>query len=513
MPDLHPTEGNISTLPTSPPVSTTAIYRKRPLVGSQLGMATSYTPTGESFVLTRKPSHYQLSIWDEARRKEPVIKQGLEYIVQALLAKLGSYSHPDARIDDFVQANLSSNLNVWIKDLTESVLWSGFGVSEINWVQKKGPGMIPQIWADGLINYHPLQVYLEPNDYGIIKDGDKITNCTYRSGVWVPAPAAHINPKKRLSKKREYNGDLVRLPLSKRIYLTLGGEGNSIYGRSTLEPVISYHFFKEAFRDMLTTALDRYGTPLIYAIVPPVNTDKQTSNPDGSIREMTLHELTVEELKNLSSESALVFTQVSKDQPVKLEALTTGNNFSTAFTDAMEMCDYNMMLGLGIPNLLMKDNSSKLGSGGASEKQLELFDSFISSLFDLIVNPFVKQLCSQLIQYNFDARSNPKAYDCGTITKRPTKNTELKVVTEAIEALTRMGYINPFNDLDFKYVRDVVGLPTRKADKKFVLPVNQSERKNVNENTNISVNNSDEELRLIDVAAYQRAVNQKSTEN
>jgi hypothetical protein len=511
MPDLHPTEGNISTLPTSPPVATTAVYRKRPLIGSQLGMATSYSPSGEGFVLTRKPSYYQLSVWDEARRKEPVIKQGIEYIVQSLLAKIGSYSHPDKKIDAFVQANIVTSLPLWVKDIAESMLWSGFGVSEINWVQKKGPGLIPQIWVDSLINYHPLQIYLEPNDYGLIKDGEKITNCAYKSGIWVPAPPAHINVKSRRSKKREYNGNLVRLPLSKRIYMTLGGEGNNIYGRSILESIISYHFFKEAFRDMLTTALDRYGTPLIYAIVPPMNTDKEVINPDGSSREMTLHELTAEELKNLSSESALVFTQISKDQPIKLEALTTGNNFSTAFTDAMEMCDYNMQMGIGIPNLLMKDNSSKLGSGGASEKQLELYDTFISSLFDLIVAPFIKQLCSQLIQYNFDARTNPLAYDCGIVQKKPTKTTELKVVVGAVESLTRMGYINPFNSLDFHYVRDLIGLPARDPDKFNVLPDNKQERTNINKEDINTDAPTEEEKRLIEVAAYQRYVNQNNS--
>jgi hypothetical protein len=177
----------------------------------------------------------------------------------------------------------------------------------------------------------------------------------------------------------------------------------------------------------------------------------------------------------------------------------------------MEMCDYNMQMGIGIPNLLMKDNSSKLGSGGASEKQLELYDTFISSLFDLIVAPFIKQLCSQLIQYNFDARTNPLAYDCGIVQKKPTKTTELKVVVGAVESLTRMGYINPFNSLDFHYVRDLIGLPARDPDKFNVLPDNKQERTNINKEDINTDAPTEEEKRLIEVAAYQRYVNQNNS--
>ncbi|MBD2201562.1 hypothetical protein H6G33_09405 [Calothrix sp. FACHB-1219] len=492
MADLHPTEGNISVIPTDPPSNTTAIFRKQPLVYSQLGRATSYNSNGEEFSFSTKPSYYQLAAWDSVRRKEPIIKQGLEYIIQALIARIGSYSHPDPEIDDFVQANIQDNIKKWIIEIATPSLWCGYGVSEINWQKKIGPNETPQVWVDSLINYHPLQVYLHLNDFGVVKDGDKVTHSPFKSGVWVPAPYPLLNSR-YYSSKREILGNLVRLPKSKRVYITLNGEGNNPYGKSILEPVLPYHYFKEAYRDMLTVALDRYGTPLIYVVVPPVDTRETVEEPDGTIRPKTLHEVTTEEMQNLSGETALVFTQISKDQPIKVEAITTGNNFSDSFNQAIELCDNNMMMGLGIPNLLMRDNSNRLGSGGASERQLELFNTFVSSLFDSIVQPFTNQLCAQLIQYNFDPRRNPKAYLSGSIQKRPTRNSELKTLIEAIDSLSNLGFINPSNEIDFKHVRELVEFPDREIDKDdftVIFPDRRQERININQNTNIDGDSS-----------------------
>jgi hypothetical protein len=142
------------------------------------------------------------------------------------------------------------------------------------------------------------------------------------------------------------------------------------------------------------------------------------------------------------------------------------------------MCDHNILHGLGIPNLLIKDQNSSLGSGGASERQLEMFDAFTSAVFDLAVGAFVDQVVLQLIQYNFDAQRNPLAYQAGTVQKKPTKISELEAVVKSIESLTQLGFINPANEIDFKHVRELISLPVRKPDPTgdFVLPENRIHR-------------------------------------
>lgn len=451
-------------LETHPPDGASGIFRRRPKNLKQMGLATSYQPTDDGFSYASKPSYYQLAAWDQARRKEPVIKQALDYIVLAVLSKLGPFSHRNKMIDSFVQANLDHiQYRKAISDLTYSLLWSGFAVSEIVWDYRK-TDKDPQVWLGDLVNFHPLQINLVLNDYGIVKDGDTSPNSSLKSGVWVPCPTNFSKEGNRPAIGPDYQGSMVRLKRAKRIYITFGSEGNNPYGRSQLESVLPYHLFKEAYRDMLTTALDRYGTPLMYITVPPQDTRERIEEEDGSFRFKTMHEKTVEQVDNLSSQAVLVFTQTSKDQPVNIGALTTGNNFSDSFTKAIEFCDENMLMGMGIPNLLFKDGGRNLGSSGASENQLEVFNSFISSIFDLVVIPFTQQCILPLIQYNFNVDLYPDALYPGQFLKKPSRSTELKTVVESIKMLTELGYSNPKDPLDFQYIRELIGLPDREIN-------------------------------------------------
>ena len=434
MADLHPTQGNISSLTTAPAATTSAIYRKQPAAFKQLGYARSYTPNdrGDSLSASCKPDYYKLAALDAARQKEPIIIQGLDYITSTVVSRIGGYSHPHPQIKEFVEANIKNKLERWIKEALETLLWSGSSVQEINWIQKTGPDGLPQTWIDDLINYHPLQITLVPNDYGIIKDGDPVEGKTYKSGVWVPLPANKIN--KKLG-KADTVGSLVRLNRSKRVYMTFKGDGNNIYGRSLIEACLPWYFYKQAFTEILFNALSRYATPLIYVKVPPQDTKEFITEPDGTVRPMSLQEQTTEVLKDIDGETALVFTQFSKDQPVEIGALTTGNNFADSFSNAIELADDNMRAAMAIPNLIMKDKVSGLSSGGASERQLDQFNNIITEIFRLVVNPFVEQAILQLIQYNFDARTIPEALHSGTIQIKPARSADLKVILDGINNL------------------------------------------------------------------------------
>lgn len=459
MTDLHPTLGNQSSLKTSPAQveNTSAVYRRRPVNPGQLGRATSYVSNGESFTTTGKPHYYQLAAWDNARRKEPIIFDGLQKIVLAILMKLGSYTHPDPNIQEFVRENITTGLPKWIADAAYTTLWSGSSASETIWKYKTGPKSTTQVWIDELINYNPIQVNLRLNPNGRLTHGEKVPNSPYLTGVWVPVPAYLSNKPK--PNNPSFMGSYIRLPKSKLFYTAIGTEGNNPFGTSLLSTVLEYHLFKEAFRDMLAVALDRYGTPLVYAVVPNQQTNQLITELDGSTRPQWLHEQVKEVLSDMRSEVALIFTQLDKDHPVKLDSLTTSNNFADTFTEAIKMCDSNMMIGMGIPNLIVRDDNQGLGSSGAAERQTELFHAYISALYRSIVGDFLDQVVLQLIQYNFDPRLNPLAYKPGTIKERPMRWSELSVLSSSIDKLTQLGYLSPNNDIDMDHVRDTFHLP------------------------------------------------------
>ena len=456
--DLHPTQGNISTLDTKPPVNTSAVYRRQPAAFRQLGYARSYSPNKEAdnFLPTYKPNYYLLAALDALRDRESTVKQGLEYIEAAVVSRIGNYSHPNSQIDDFVQANLG-NLKNWVKDALRTALWSGSSVQEINWESKIGPKGEPQTWIESLTSYHPLQITLVPNDYGVIKDGDTVFNKVYKSGVWVPLPP-HKVPQASKQKNTDTVGNLVRLPKSKRVYMAFRNEAGNVYGKPLIEACLYWNLYKQAFTEILFKATSRYATPLIYVKVPQINTSEFVTEPNGVERPKTMQEQASEMMEDLDNNSALVFTQLSKEMPVEVGALTTGNNFSDSFISAIDLCDDNMRGLMGIPNLIMKDDVSSMGSGAASEVQVDKFNEFITSLFDFVIQNILNQAILQLIQYNFDARTVPEALNPGTIQCKPARNTDLKTILDGIKNLTELFTLNK-TDAERNYVKDLLGFP------------------------------------------------------
>ena len=432
--------------------TTPAIRRRTIYAMEHLGLATSYLSEDGGYKRAGKPTYQQLSAWDEAAQTEPIIAQGLDSIALSVLNKIGPYQHGDKRIKKFIDDQLRNRAKTWISHCVKSIMTYGFSLSEQIYAHGTRDNM-PATVLDDIVNYHPLQVMLITNDNGRIVDGDTVTASQYKSGYWVPLPPYKIgDPPKRV----DVVGSHVRLPSHKRLFINYNTKGNNPWGTSCLTSVLDYSIFKRAFRDMMLIALDRYGTPLIYVIVPPGNTGVVEEAPDGTEITTTIAEQAEDALRRLSTDSGLVLTQLSKEQPVQVGALTTGNNFSDSFERAISLCDNNMLMGMGIPNLLMQNRETTFGTGRASEIQLELFDGKINSIFDTVIHAFTEQVIGNLIRLNFDPALYPLASNTGYITRLPGRATDLAALIEAIKQMHDMGFLV---DGDRDHIRSITGLP------------------------------------------------------
>lgn len=458
--DQHPTMGRESGLSTLPPIGTSALIRRQPRKMGMLGRATPKVSTGEHFHTRRRTDPGILAAWDYARVHEPLFKEGLNMIASSVAAMVGPYSHPHPMIEAFVGANIKAGIRKWLKDLSYQSLWAGHGVGEAIWTQKIGPSGEAQTWVTDLITYHPTEVRYIVNGSGMLTHGEKVPYATAgnvdfnQTGIWVPKPLDISHPTP---------GGWVRLNKGKFCHTVHEGMGNNPEGESMLTAVFEYHLFKRSILDLMMVALDRYGTPIVYAIVPIQQSDEQHPTED---RPMFYHEVVARELSEMRSEVGLVLTQLSADQPVKLEALTTGSNFASAFTDAINMCDLQMMTGLNIPNLIMRDTNSGLGSSGSSERQVEMYHHFITGIYQRVTQDFLSSVVAQLIQYNFDPRVVREAYDYGDLPQLPIRWSETKVLVDAIAMLTDKGYISATDEADNNHVRDLLSFPRGKGVKK-----------------------------------------------
>ena len=471
MTDPKPQKTGDSTLKTKPAEKVTikesslgaSPIRTRPAQYSQVGMATSYISNGENFSPAKKPHYYQLAAWDQARQKEPIIKNGIEKMVLYICSKLGSYQHKNPMIEDFISENLDGKLSNWVHNLAMPAFWSGFSVGENLYYPRRGPRGLRQIWIDDIINYHPTQIEFKLNDFSRLTHGEKTSSGLIKSGIWVPAPSNVASKKKATS--GDYTGGRIRLARHKTIHFTFPGSSqNNPWGESILTSVLDYHLFKEAFRDMMAVALDRYGTPLIYAIVPPQATSEKITEPDGTIRQKQYRESVAEALATAKGNQGIVLEQLSKDYPVDIGTLTTGNNFADAFNQAIDFCDNNMQIGMGIPNLIMRDERSGLGNGGSSENQVEMFNIMVSRYFTIVTDAIINQVVRNLIEFNFDTETVPYAYESGFISEIPLRPTEIKEYVMAVKELTTLGYMNSTNQEDFNQVRSMIKLDSREID-------------------------------------------------
>ena len=437
-------------LATDPPLVVSQGVRRIPRLTRQLGHSQAIRSDGDRFHPFTRPSTAQLAAWESAVRQEPVLQAAVTMIARSLITRIGDFIHPVPEIADWVNANLEGRVKRWMDIAVRTAVQSGFATNEILWTyQRTSKGF--RVWIDDLIPFHAQQVQFILNDWGRLTHGERVKYHLQRTGVWVPFP---INTHQ----KGERFGSFVRLPKSKVFHTAL----NSFHptGQSMIDPVVKFHFFKNVFIDMYSTALDRYGRPLVAVKVPPQNTQELIQDPgEEEPRFKTLQEQVAEELENIGPESFLVLTQTDKvNQPIEFQSLTTANNYGDTFKNAIEFCDRNMLIGMGVPNLLLIDQGTSLGSTGASERQLELFNVLIDSLFDQIVADFNRQVIAQLITFNFD-QARPEYRTAGRIERLPARPADVKTFSSVVKDMAEIGAINLRESRHLEWVQAMLSVP------------------------------------------------------
>jgi hypothetical protein len=205
----------------------------------------------------------------------------------------------------------------------------------------------------------------------------------------------------------------------------------------------------------------------MYFIVPATQTTEDMEEVDGTIRKKMFREALQDELQDLRSGSVLILErQGNKDaaEP-KVESLTTGNNFGDSFITAIDKCDQNMLHAMGIPNLLIKNQDLGLGSGGTTEKQVEMFEMSIEQIAIKVSEVLIDQLIKTLITYNFSPKLVDHADNYGEFIIKPIRYVDYKVMAESAKILTEAGVIAPLvSEMDRKFIRNQLGIPNDHED-------------------------------------------------
>jgi len=407
-------------------------------VGSTLsrgpGMLTQYlTPQDTS----------RLIEFERAAKTDETVGTGIEFMKLALIASLQEYRHPDAEIQKFVRKALeemSSPIEYAIGELVESSLTFGYSVSEILWKLVDG-----KVQLDEMINYHPASILVVPNVHGRLIEGP-LDNPYYQP----PATISHTGVWQIGVNGATYNN----LPLNK-ICLTIHGKRSGIYtGTSAIQRVYKNWLLKDIVLEMYNVALDRYGTPVAYAVVPSGVTPDLVNDPaTGKTRNMTIREAAETAMSNMHRGTALVFQRPSMQDDIKIDTLTTGNNFGSVFLDAINYYNRAIFRGLLIPQLLLEEGSAGLSSPG--QIHWNTFRLMVKALAREIVEPFCKQVIGRMIQLNYrDTR-------CGGFVIDPYDPSAAQTMASIFDKLVTNGFLSRSDEDDINEVREMFGLPTK----------------------------------------------------
>lgn len=382
--------------------------------------------------------------YERAAKTDETVGAGIEFMKLSLIASVKEYRHPDPEIQNFVRKALNEmegTVEYAIGELCESSLVFGYSVSEVLWRLVEG-----KIQIDELINYHPASLLIVPNVNGRLVDKAPLDNPYYMppAGVsWCGIWQIGVD-----------GASYKHLPKSK-VCLTIHGKRSGMYtGTSAIQRIYKNWTLKDIVLEMYNVALDRYGTPITYAVVPAgVTPDMVHDSTTGKVRNMTIREAAETALSQMHRGTALVFQRPSMQDDIKIDTLTTGNNFGTVFLDAIHYYNRSIFRGLLIPQLLLEEGSAGLSNPG--QTHWNVFKLMIKALAKEIVEPFCEQVIGQMIRLNFNNT------DPGQFIIEPFDPATTAIMANVFDKLVKNGYLNPSDEEDLNEVREMFGLPTK----------------------------------------------------
>lgn len=355
---------------------------------------------------------------------DETVSASFNFLTMCIISFLGEYNHPDEKIATFVHEcfeSMDGSLALACEDILSAV-WAGYSATEICW-----KAVADRIMLDYLATYHPYSITF------------------------------HVNERGRLTMMRQTSVLAalgVDIPSEKCIVFSHRKRFNNYYGVSSFRPIRKNWLLKDPILKMWARALDKYGTPILSAIVP----EGTITDPETGL-ETTQLNYAIKLLENLQNGTALAFS--AKDsgtsgQLPKIDAVVTGGaGTGDAFDLAVSYLNKMICRGLLIPSLVF-DEGARSGSLALGTSHFYGFLLTVQALFTQLKEVLLDQFISRLISYNFGPQK-----DWGDFAKRPPSAEELKLYSEIFLNLVNSGMIDPAIEEDFKHTRNVMGLPDR----------------------------------------------------
>ena len=434
----------------------------------------------------QNPSSVSVETFKRMIDTDDTIGSGIDFLVMALLARLGRYEHKSPEVTQYVNKALDEIRGGKTTAISHilSASWAGFSVTEKVWANKPD-GFLPEILvplpqstvlfetertgeisSDGILqyqrNYNPMLLSQGVGFFGGVIGGFGFIGSPVRPDIFakfgdLPFPLRTANAYSYLS---------LRIPKAKCIHFAMPMQGQlgNPYGRSLLRRAYKWYVLKDEIIKMMAIALDRKGTPLniIFAnsnvtLQDGDKTSDQTNargNQDLGVRADIAGRKAFEKVHN---DSSIVLPGMKGE----IYDVMTVDNHSNAqdFIAAIDRCDKGIMRSLLLPALIFTGGDGT-GSYSLGQEHAKTFDKICDSIMGPLGNVLIHQLVRDILVLNFPKSAWEKD-GLGSFGKRELTIDEIEKEMNVIEKAINSGVIDQTDIEDLNTSRDKIGYKAR----------------------------------------------------
>ncbi|GMA59724.1 DUF935 domain-containing protein [Alicyclobacillus fastidiosus] len=400
-------------------------------IGSQL-----YT----TFILFDKaianPDSANVVEYERMIDSDETVAAGIEFMILSALNKLDMYrNETNPQIETFVNECFEMMDGTLIEVCADilSGIWAGYSGTEI--VYKPDGAKIR--W-DYLATYHPRTVF-----FNIDKE------------------TGRLDQRTPITQFRWFAGSPVQIPRNKSIIYSHNMRFGNWYGTSQLRRVRKNWLLKDPVLKMWLNGVDKFGTPLIAAMVPDgdlQDPDRPTQD-DGSQNLISNIEYTMRLLSNIQNGTGLAMASGTGDQKADIKSLFAGGaGLGDAFDTLVSYLNKMILRGMLVPSLIF-DDGKNTGSYALGQAHFDIYTIMLENIYKKLTETLLEQLVRPLVDMNFGPQK-----DYGEFPEREMSETDRNVIAGIFMQMVNAGFLDAAHQEDFDHVRGTLGFPERKID-------------------------------------------------
>lgn len=399
-------------------------------IGSQL-----YT----TFILFDKaianPDSANVLDYERMIDSDETVAAGIEFMVLSALNRLDMYRNETSpQIEAFINECFEMMNGTLIEVCSDilSGIWAGYSGTEIVY---KADGA--KIRWDYLATYHPRTVF-----FNIDKE------------------TGRLDPQTPITQFRWFAGSPVQIPKNKCIIYSHNMRFGNWYGTSQLRRIRKNWLLKDPVLKMWLNGADKYGTPLVTAMVPDgdVQDPDRPFNDDGSQNVISNIEYTSRLMGNLQNGTGLAMASGTGDQKADIKAYFAGAGLGETFDNLTSYLNKMILRGMLVPSLIF-DDGKNTGSYALGQAHFDIYTIMLQYIYKKLTEALLEQLVRPLVDMNFGPQK-----DYGEFPEREMSETDRNVLMGIFMQMTNSGFLDPAHQEDFDWVRGTLGAPERKID-------------------------------------------------